>query len=60
MIDESPLEEIRDRLERTEEQLEKLVEDLAEQQKELEEASTLPGVPPGPGTSTSRHGPARK
>jgi len=48
MIDERPLEEIRERLERTEAQVEELVKDLEEQQKQLEEAGTLPGVPPVP------------
>jgi hypothetical protein len=48
MIDERPLEEIRERLERTEEQVEELVKELKEQQKELEDAGTLPGMPPVP------------
>jgi hypothetical protein len=48
MIDDRPLEEIRQRLERTEEHLEELVKDLEERKKELEEASTLPGLPSVP------------
>lgn len=48
MIDTKPLEEIRQRLERTEEHLEELVKDLQERKKELEEASTLPGLGPIP------------
>jgi len=48
MIDTKPLEEIRQRLERTEARLEELVKDLEERQKELEEAGTLPGLPTVP------------
>jgi hypothetical protein len=48
MNDERPLEEIRERLERTEEQVEELVKELKGQQKELEDAGMLPGVPPVP------------
>jgi hypothetical protein len=48
MNESKPLEEIRERLERTEARLEELVKDLEERQQELEEACTLPGVPPIP------------